>query len=238
MATKMTDEEKARKVKERKEFQKAAKDNVLKEIEGNRPSPEHRKTIEDYWNGPEMDVYRLQEKVLNEIFAAYGDNRDRRCVSFKVGLVDKYYSANLKEGFDDMVENISGYENFNDDVIKGDLGVVYEIMHVRSNVAKSKTKDCMSFASKYCSRIAPDKYPIYDKYVKYMLCSINDGFRFMGEESLNKKSLDTSYGYYTKVLDMFDEYFFEGKLSYKELDRYLWTWAKKLKNDNHVINFG
>lgn len=178
-----------------------------------------------------MKNYPLQEKFLDKLFSEYKNNTDEGAVFIKVRVLDSFYSTNLKEGLDDMVENIVSIENFDDMLKKGDIKLIDKIKKVKST--KYKTKDCISFASKYCSRYQKSKFAIYDKYVKQMLCLINKATNFAERKLTIDCMHKMSYKEYCKVVDKFIDKFNKDKLknqkiNYKTFDCYIWTWAKEI----------
>ncbi len=184
-----------------------------------------------------MKKYPLQEKFLDKLFSEYKSNNDEYEVFIKVKVLDFFYSTNLKEGLDEMVKKIcevSKDDNFDKKLKKGDKKLINKICKVKSTLYG--TKDCTSFASKYCSRYEKDKFPIYDKLVKQMLCLINEATNFTGKKiSINKMK---EYEDYCSIVDKFINKFNEGKklkeqIDYKSFDRYIWTWAKEIL---HKIN--
>lgn len=188
---------------------------------------EHMKGYLNGWEEkPYMFNYEIQENALNKLFHAIPENSNPIDVWKKVSLVDSYYSTNLKEGIWDAVLNIVDLDNFNQRVSDGDWGVVEEISKVYS-AKTSNVKESISFASKYCSRMQPDKFPIYDKYVRQMLALIQKYHPFL-EKAEDIKSIDKNYIAFANVMSEFCTFFFGNEIDYKMADRYLWTWAKSI----------
>ena len=205
----------------------------IEDIKNNRPSESHRNGMYDYWdNDIHMEYYPVQEVILDQKFQKYLLNVDEEIVRFKVRLVDMYYSTSLKEGFGDMVDNILNCKDFDVRVQAGDISLVNELKQVKSN--RYGRKNCVSFVSKYCSRINPSAFPIYDKYVRELLYWINSVYDFY-TPSFDSGALYDNYILYKDVIDAFIDVFFSGNMSYKDFDKYVWTWAKKLLNDQEVL---
>ena len=183
-----------------------------------------------------MENYRTQEDFLNRLFKQYKSNTNKEDVFIKVKILDSFYSTNLKEGLDNMVSKIIKNKEFDIMLENGDLKLIDTIKKVKST--KHRTKDCISFASKYCNRYKELKFPIYDKYVKQMLVLINKATNFHDNFTINDIK---NYKEYVKVVNAFIDEFNKDKvgkeqLNYKSFDRYIWTWAKeilnKIKNTN------
>ena len=180
-----------------------------------------------------MKNYPLQEDFLDELFNKYKSNTDEGSVFIKVRVLDSFYSTNLKEGLDDMVKNIISIGDFDKLLKCGEIKLIDKIKNVKST--RYDTKECISFASKYCSRYEKDKFAIYDKYVKQMLWLINKATGFAGRVLKIDEIHEMSYKKYCSLVDKFIKEFNDGKqpkeqLDYKSFDRYIWTWAKEILN--------
>ena len=92
-------------------------------------------------------------------------------------------------------------------------------------LCKQKTgRYAYSFATKVFSFIAPDKYPIMDRYVVNML----KAYLSQSEESIST----SSWGDYSKYVEAYDEFrnkYGLTKLTYKEIDEFLWMYGKLLQ---------
>lgn len=75
-----------------------------------------------------------------------------------------------------------------------------------------------SFATKFCNRINPNKYPIFDGYVGWLL-------KYYNHE--NKENFG-KYDSFVEEYKTFKEKFKLTECSYKELDVFLWTYGKAL----------
>lgn len=86
-------------------------------------------------------------------------------------------------------------------------------------LCKDKTKSyAYSFASKVFSFMYPNEYPIMDRYVVNMLKTyLNSGISSWGD-----------YQKYIEAYKRFKEKFNLNILSYKEIDKFLWTYGKLL----------
>lgn len=178
-----------------------------------------------------MKNYPLQEDFLDELFNNYKSNTDEGYVFIKVRVLDSFYSTNLKEGLDDMVKNIISIGDFDKLLKSGEIKLIDKIKNVKST--RYDTKECISFASKYCSRYEKDKFAIYDKYVKQMLWLINKATGFAGRVLKIDEMHEMSYKEYCSIVDCFIKKFNEGKptkeyINYKSFDSYIWTWAKEI----------
>ena len=188
----------------------------------------YRDKIKIWETAKYMMHYPVQEKIIDKLFK---DPKINELV--KIKILDNFYSTNLKEGISKMYKNIVKKEA-KERIARGDIKVVKDISKVGSNIYGKK--ECTSFSSKYCSRYNKSCFPIYDKYVKQMLCLINQANNFF----LKKVSYKELYDYekYCDVVNAFIEKFYNQtkyKLSYKEFDRYIWTWAKEIIYKNNQL---
>lgn len=81
-----------------------------------------------------------------------------------------------------------------------------------------------SFATKFCSRFAPDAFPIFDSFAAGLL------YHYLGKNM--KRGWRASLGSYEMYLSVYDgliEQYGLGDSSYREIDYFLWTYGKQLK---------
>lgn len=208
--------------------------NALKIIENNKnkifTKEFYNEKLNNWEKASYMKNYKIQEIILNDLFV--GKNKYKADIDFKIRMLDLFYSTNLKEGKGKMIRNIQKKEIM-DRIEKGDKNVIKKISKVKSN--KHGKKDCISFASKYCSRYNENCFPIYDKYVKQMLCLINRVTKFTAE-NISFSTLH-DYNKYCEIVDDFIQAFYNNtgiRLNYKKFDRYIWTWAKEIL---YMINY-
>ncbi len=189
------------------------------------------KKSKKWGNFDPMKNYALEEKFLNDLFNKYKSNKNREEVFIKVRVLDSFYSTNLKEGLNDMVDNIIKIKNFDKLLKDGNIKLIDKMKNVKST--RYNKKECISFASKYCSRYQKEKFAIYDKYVKEMLYLINKATGFTGKQLKVSDVHKMNYKEFCSIVDCFIKKFNENKpkkekLNYKSFDRYIWTWAKEI----------
>lgn len=81
-----------------------------------------------------------------------------------------------------------------------------------------------SFATKFCSRFAPDAFPIFDSFAAGLL------YHYLGRNA--KRGWRASLGSYETYLSVYDSLIERYELkdfSYREIDYFLWTYGKQLK---------
>lgn len=211
-------------------------------IVNNCPSLTGMKYLHSVWiSFYKMGPYSYQEELVNEVFKKNPSNTDKKQVWLKCTVLNSMYSTNLKGAFNPMVDKILSVDNIDMLLAEGNMEVVDNIANVsfmfRDFVRQS---EFTSFASKYCHFHNPSAYPIFDRHVRRMLYFINIQHPFYQNLTLGRME---DYHYFKEVVDTFIDIFLNdnGKLvSYKDFDRYIWTWAKTIlgKDEFHrVINY-
>lgn len=96
-----------------------------------------------------------------------------------------------------------------------------------------KTIYHISFASKFASFFRPDLFPIYDSLVAEVFCRLKRKGFFKSNTSFTKDDLKSYYSIYKTVYDEFMDLsgmsklkIGASKLTYKDVDDYLWTSRK------------
>ncbi len=85
------------------------------------------------------------------------------------------------------------------------------------------TKNCYSFATKYCSHHNPIEYPIYDSYVEKVL----KYFRKKDKFAVFKNADLKDYQQFKKILLTFRSYYGLEEFNLKEIDQYMWQLGKE-----------
>ena len=80
-----------------------------------------------------------------------------------------------------------------------------------------------SFATKYCSHHNPEHFPIYDRYVDYVLKYFRKKDKFAKFHNDDLKD----YVKFNEILNKFASHYSLEQYSLKELDRYLWQLGKR-----------
>lgn len=162
------------------------------------------------------------EKLLNAVFknCNYSDkvvNEYAKCV-----MLDKLYSTNIKY-MDNLVNHLVSIDNLNEMLNNGDAELVNKIKKVEKN--NGETINYISFASKYCNRCNPEKYPVYDTIVKDVLSYYFFNLPFYKRADKDKVDFN-NYEFFKNVADKFlEEYPFIK--NYTQLDNFLWTMGKE-----------
>ncbi len=190
----------------------------------NEPSDTEVKRWLKEWDG--MSRYTLQEEALSLIVDTCKGNTSLKCILAKVMALDSFYSTNLYYQIE-MAERIKSISDFDDRVQRGDLSLVENIsvLEYEKEIEKEKvckTKNCISFASKYCNWHNKEAYPIYDSYVRDVLAYLRTTFTKL---NYDPKKL-TEYVHFHAAIEEIREVY-NLHYSMKDMDRYLWTLGKK-----------
>ena len=161
----------------------------------------------------------LADEVLSLVFQQYHDNLEIKHILTKVVLLNGLYNTNVFAVVD-MAYNIQ--EQSPDDLLRnGSAEVVDKIAHL---TIRGKTRRHYSFATKYCSWHYPEMYPIYDNLVERLIWNYRKQFNF---EIFQRSDL-VNYERYRNILRSFISYFSLQDFTFKEIDRFLWSYAKEL----------
>lgn len=188
------------------------------------------KYIDIYNESSEYEHYRIEEKALNTIFQTYSKNNKLEHILIKVVLLNKFYSTNI------MAPRIVADKIFelkiDDELEQGNLDLIDKIatnVFKNEETGEEKIKKFYSFATKYCHKSKPDKYPIYDSNVAYILKA------YRKEDSYFKfKNNDLKYyPEFKNIIDNFRCHYKLDALNYRDLDHFLWIYGKEEQKQNN-----
>lgn len=177
-----------------------------------RPCPAEMEKYLQTWD--ELEDYPIQEVALDELFSRHcPQNRSLSDVLLKVAALNTFYSTNIFS-VTPVARHILELD-IDSRLAVGDLTLVEDIRRVE---IKGREKDFYSFATKYCSHHVPDIFPIYDSYVRKMLCYFRDtdGFFAFRENELK------DYPFFKGILTRFQKSYGLEEYSIKDVDKYLW----------------
>lgn len=166
------------------------------------------------------------DEKLREVFDKYPDTNNENDVLFKMVLLDKLYSTQIKE----PVKFAKKLAEKKVEISKDgeiDSKLVDEIANTGSRYE-------FSFASKYC-HWHNAKYPIYDSHIVKLLAEYNemDEHEFYDGATINYDSTKSKcslkeYEYFYGAYEGFKGEFKLQECSVKEIDIFLWTYGKFL----------
>jgi hypothetical protein len=168
--------------------------------------------------------YPFQEKAVMKIKEKFPRNDNIIEILLKVGILNSFYSTNIFKPFA-VAERILKLD-IDERLIRKDLSLINDIS---KNKISGKDKNFYSFATKYCSMHNPEVYPIYDSYIEWILMRYKRQYSFY---DFNKEDLK-DYSKFIEILKKFQEFFNLGKFSFKQIDQFLWGYAKEIKPNNY-----
>jgi len=184
-----------------------------------------RNYIDKFTNPPKEKFkhYPYQEKAVIKLKEEFPNNIELVEILLKVGILNSFYSTSIFKPFA-VAQRILDL-NIDKRLKQGDPSLIKEIA---SNTISGKKKNFYSFATKYCSMHNPEAYPIYDSYIEWLLLLYKKqyGFSDFKREDLKK---------YEKFIEIIKEFqkFFNLNFSPKEIDQFLWMYAKEIKPNSY-----
>lgn len=166
--------------------------------------------------------HKTEEKALKAVFTAFPDNQDKAKILAKVTLLNAFYHTRIKDlDLGKVTDHIFGMKEELDRHFREGEEIDYDLITKLSS-PPGMTK-ISSFATKYCSWHMQEVYPIMDSYTKGMLYFINQ--KYLYKEHFSKNCLN-DYKTYVKILNAFIEKYLLRQYTCKEIDMYLWAYAK------------
>lgn len=175
------------------------------------------------------DNERNGEKTLQMLFDDYTDNSDFRKVMAKTIVLDHIYSTRIR--YKDMpyvAQNIVNNHKRIDELLRSGKRE-YELYKIIAYINIDGVYNAYSFATKYLSFINKELYPIMDSYSRGLLKDYREIYpdipQIKGEK--NYESFCVAFdAFRKKVISITGCYF-----SAKEIDMFIWQYAKDLKKD-------
>ncbi len=188
-----------------------------------KPTPEF---IEYYLNKFDSDEKNISiENALKTLLNRFPENKNIDEIKLKIDSINSLYSINIYDTLN-VAKHIQSL-NLDDALIKGDISIVskiatgHGIASLKSEVGKEI--NFYSFATKYCSWHNPEEFPIFDSYVEKLLIAYRE-FGFYDFKNVELKQ----YERFKTILMGFREYYGLSDFSLKEIDKFLWLYAKDL----------
>lgn len=160
------------------------------------------------------------ERVLAHAFSHHPANTILEDILTKVVLLNGLYSTNVFAVIG-MARHIRSLV-IDPDLAAGSPAVVDRIASI---TIRGKTRRHYSFATKYASWHRSDIYPIFDGLVERLLWAFRKQYRFA--DFSRPDMLD--YPKYKAVIVSFRQFFNVQEFSFREVDKFLWSYAKDLK---------
>jgi len=157
----------------------------------------------------------LTEQALATLLAACPSNSRADHVLLKVVTLNRLYATNIYDvfGVATRITNLNpGFENGADELVE----------QIARPMGRGRRRH-YSFATKYCSWHAPGRYVLYDSKVEQLLWDYQQQHRF---GTFRRGDL-RSYPPFKQAVEQFRAHFHLEALNFKQLDKFLWTYAKE-----------
>ena len=168
-------------------------------------------------------TYGLQEQIIDLIFRKrYAfQNTNADVVKLKTITLNLYYSTYI-QATTKLATGILQIQDLDARLQNGDLTLVDDIANVlpRRNY---------SFATKYCACHNPKAYPIYDNIVADYLAKVIVKGNLKGYQATSLTAatkIMKNYMDYVAIYNAFIKQYKLKRLSYREVDWYIWTTCK------------
>ncbi len=190
----------------------------------------HFQKLWDKQNGGLCEYYELGMSALLSI---NNKNTDKGLIFAKCVYINSAYSTHIVLSdlriITDAIFNESDFDNW----LYNDPDTTKAVNFIRGII---KDKDYYSFATKYCALHDGSRFPIRDKLSLKTL----KFYQKKGDFCSNKKAFTSdlkNYKEYIKAYDEFIEFYNLQGLSYREVDKYLWTFSKMPKSESkkHIL---
>lgn len=168
-------------------------------------------------------TYGLQEQIIDLIFRKrYAfQNTNADVVKLKTITLNLYYSTYIR-ATTKLATGILQIQNLDARLQNGDLTLVDDVANVLS-------RRNYSFATKYCACHNPKAYPIYDNIVADYLAKVIIKGNLKGYQATSltaAKNIMQEYQDYVAIYNAFIKQYKLKRLSYREVDWYIWTTCK------------
>ena len=200
------------------------------------PTPELVKEYVDKFDNDNNRSDFFKDSAIIKLFDKFPNNTELDEVLAKVTLLNAFYSTQILDmDLLNVSRDIVALKI--DSSIYGEK-VDYDIVNRIAYCGSFYQRKLYSFASKYCSFHNPAEFPIVDSYSKGMLYYMNNcedsRFHFF-THGFTQNDLN-NYHNYCKVYNAFVKHFKLENISYKEIDNYLWKYAKYEMGSKIQIN--
>lgn len=191
--------------------------------------------------GLDFNEIRQGEVLLNSIFEILS-KENLHVTEMAVIALDSIYHTRLDSPVRvalNLHEEIK--KGLIDDIKNAEGDLIYDCVNRIAVIDKNQVENgkyLYSFATKFCNRINPDKFPIFDSYVAGLLDCYknNDIYVRKLKENSNKLFNQSNLGNYRifcSVYNSFSEAFGLNQFNFKQLDIFMWTYGKLLGSKTH-----
>lgn len=189
----------------------------------------------------DFDEIRTGEELLNNTFDKLKEeNVQLKDVQSAVILLDSIYHTQLSRlsaifAISENIYNMIKKENLIEEIMNPedpkDTKKLEETVEKIARAGKGNNRYNYSFATKFCNRLNPKSFPIYDQYVDELLWKYYKAEDNCFNEKFYRKDLK-NYSDFFKTYKTFKECFCLDELNYKQIDEFMWTYGKIYRKIN------
>ena len=181
--------------------------------------------VEKYLKLFEQDQrYAPADEGLTQLIAAFPKNSELGQVAVKASAINALYSAGILAIYQVAV-HIHRLK-IDAELAQHSPAIVDKIARAKF---RNKRRNVFSFASKYCSWHDRDNYPIYDRFVDALLRAYRRKDKFMRFKNADLRRYES----FKNIVSGFREHYGLQRFSFKELDKFLWLYGRKLYPKNY-----
>ena len=196
----------------------------------------------DYISNPRAKIYNRfyfsecseGDKVLLGLFNKMLINPSLENIELSVITLDSIYHTRLDNPFKtshaifELNQRIDFFSMIRDSGY--DRRTIIDYIASINKRFDNNEKYIYSFATKFCSFISPNRFPIYDQYSSTLLYEYLKNLNCnICNQPLCRSNMG-DYSYYISAYDCFIAHYRLDKFSYKEIDRFLWSYGKIIEN--------
>lgn len=188
---------------------------------------------QDLWDQQNSGTCGIYEPILSNVIVNNPTNTNFFTVLHKCLLINILYSTRISKFDLTIIANgIVNTKNF-DYLLKQDLDITKAVDEIK----KLTSRKNYAFATKYCALHLGDRFPIYDSLSVNTLQHFQDKDHFYCQGDFDIAKASKNYGTYVDIYNKFiDTYLGGTSATYREVDKYLWTYGKLKADGKPVID--
>jgi hypothetical protein len=162
--------------------------------------------------------YQDADVALETLLALFPLNSHLPSVMLKVAVIDSLYNTRLPD-IHSVSQRIAAIANLDQLLVRGEAEAVNQIRDIGRG-----PQGLYSFATKYCHWHSPRSFPIYDKFVKWILPVINGDHPFLNGPA-EENNLDDFNGLDNAIHALMVHVGMDVS-EYRKIDHALWIYGK------------
>lgn len=185
------------------------------------------------WDQQNNKTCGIYEPLLNNVIANNPTNTNFLAVLHKCLLINTLYSTRIsKLDLTAIANGIVNTKNF-DYLLNHDPDITKAVDVIKNLTSRRN----YAFATKYCALHLCDRFPIYDSLSVNTLQHFQDKDHFYSQGNFDIAKASKDYGTYVDIYKTFITSYLNGtSATYREVDKYLWTYEKIKADGGQVID--